>query len=41
MKKYETFRLVIRFLSTDVMTTSGEFEAITDVSEFFGVFSGK
>ena len=37
MKKYATIRLVITRFRTDVLTTSGEFEATTDVCEFFGV----
>lgn len=39
MKKYETVRLVIRYCNADLLTTSGELEFTTDVSEFFGVFS--
>ena len=35
MKKYETLKLVIRFLNEDVVTASGVLEEKTDVSEWF------
>ena len=41
MKQYETMKLVIIFyLDRDIITTSGDNEKMTDVSDFFQGFVG-